>query len=157
MQLWRCFEGSRCSSPCGPISVNVTVPGRSLSPVPATGMRCAAVEAGLAPRPGGSVMTVAFSPGAGDPRGLKVGRGHHQIQDGPLLVRGGSGAGPEEAGGLGWGLLQSPRGGSCDTDQNPGLWRKLRPCHLLAMCPWTHPLTQVPQPWTTDWYTSTAC
>lgn len=51
-------------------------------------MRCAAVEQGPAPRPGGSVMTVAFSPGAGDPRGLKAGRGHDQIQDGPLAGEG---------------------------------------------------------------------
>ena len=33
-------------------------------------------------------MTVAFSPGAGDPRELKAERGHDQIQDGPLAGEG---------------------------------------------------------------------
>ena len=54
-------------------------------------------------------MTVAFSPGAGDPRGPKSRRGRDQIQDGPQAGEGESGAGPKEPGGLRWGLLQSPR------------------------------------------------
>lgn len=63
-------------------------------------------------------MTAAFSPDAGAHRALKARGGRDQIQDGALAGEGRvRGQGPR-TGGLRGGFC-TPRGGSCDRDQNP--------------------------------------
>lgn len=86
-------------------------------------------------------MTAAFSPDAGAHRGLKARGGRDQIQDGPLAGGGRvQGQGPR-TGGLGGGFCSPPGEGLVIETKTHRLWRRLRRCHALAVCPCARHLT----------------